>query len=97
MGGCAENRFHRVPKMKSRAPCSLRRLQCSRGTLDIAGKRYTAYFSVVPELSPGTLVATSYWCAVIARGHTATADELAAALDTLEVKRRSSEGASGGA
>jgi hypothetical protein len=61
------------------------------------GKRYTAYFSVVPELSPGTLVATSYWCAVIARGHTATADELAAALDTLEAKRRSSEGPRGGA
>jgi len=50
------------------------------------GKRYTAYFSGVPNLPVGTLVAASHWCAVIARGHTATADELAAALDALRRK-----------
>jgi hypothetical protein len=60
------------------------------------GKRYTAYFSGVPDLLAGTLVAASHWCAVVARGHTATADELAAALDALKAKR-SSEGARGGA
>ena len=60
------------------------------------GKSYTAYFSGVPELPAGTLVAASHWCAVIARGHTATADELAAALDAAEAKR-SGAGARGGA
>jgi hypothetical protein len=45
---------------------------------------------------PGTLVATGYAVSVVADGHHPTPDELAAALDAIEVKR-SSEGARGGA
>ena len=55
------------------------------------GKNYTAYFSGLPSLPAGALVAASHWCAVIARGHAATADELAAALDAIETKRSTEE------
>ena len=61
-----------------------------------AGKSYLVYRGRVPELRPGTLVATGYGVSIIADGHSPTVDELAAALEAIEAKR-SSESARGGA
>jgi hypothetical protein len=46
-----------------------------------AGKGYVAYEDGAPALRPSTIVATA---SIVADGHIASADELAAALDALE-------------
>jgi hypothetical protein len=45
---------------------------------------YPPYIGAVPAFKPGTLVATGYAITVVADGHVATAQELAAALETVE-------------
>jgi hypothetical protein len=50
---------------------------------DLAGKSYLAY-ERVPPLPAGTLVATGYAVTVVADGHVASGDEMAAALDAAE-------------
>ena len=52
-----------------------------------AGKSYIAYRGAVPAFRPGTLVATGYAVSVVADGHRAKPDELAAALDAIENDR----------
>jgi hypothetical protein len=51
-----------------------------------ADKAYIAYEGGVPAFTPGTLVATGYAVSVVADGHRATVDELAAALDAFEAR-----------
>jgi hypothetical protein len=57
-----------------------------------AGESYIAYGGGVPGFKAGTLVATGYAVSVVADGHRPTSDELAAALDALEVRQHGQQG-----
>jgi hypothetical protein len=49
-----------------------------------AGKAYLVFEGGVPDLPPGTIVATGHIVSVIGDGHRPRVDELAAALDAFE-------------